>query len=149
MGNPIEVFMTVLFCAYFGFYNGMNLLLFVWAFLDVRKRLHLKGLEDYEVLENSPYTPPVSILVPAYNEAVTIEASLKSLMALRFPAFEILVVNDGSKDKTMEVLKKALKLRRRDFPFRAGIATAESTLAAGVASLEAHPLSPWAERIPP
>jgi len=55
---------------------------------------------------------------------VTIEASLKSLMALRFPAFEILVVNDGSKDKTMEVLKKALKLRRRDFPFRAGIATA-------------------------
>jgi cellulose synthase/poly-beta-1,6-N-acetylglucosamine synthase-like glycosyltransferase len=102
----------------------VNLILLVLAFIDVRKRLRLKGLEDYEVLENSPYTPPVSILVPAYNEAVTIEASLKSLMALRFPAFEIIVVNDGSKDKTMDTLRRALRLRRRDFPFRAGIATA-------------------------
>ena len=112
------------FLAYWAVYNGVNLLLLVLAFLDVRKRLRLKGLDDYELLAQSPYTPPVSILVPAYNEAVTIEASLKSLMALRFPSFEIIVVNDGSKDNTMGVLQQTLKLRRRDVPFRAAIATA-------------------------
>ena len=115
---------TILFLAYFGIYNTVNFVLLGLAFVDVRKRLHLKGLDDYEVLAHSPYTPPVSILVPAYNEAVTVESSLASLMALRFPAFEIIVVNDGSKDTTMEVLHRALRLRRRDFPFRAGIATA-------------------------
>jgi len=115
---------SMLFLAYFGIYNGVNFLLVVLAFVDVRKRLRLKGLDDYEMLESSPYTPPLSILVPAYNEAVTIETSLRSLMKLRFPAFEIIVVNDGSKDQTMEVLRRALRLRRRDFPFRAGIATA-------------------------
>ncbi len=116
--------LTWIFVAYFAIYNGVNLLLLVFAFIDVRKRLRLKGLDDYELLEQSPYTPPVSILVPAYNEAVTIGPSLQSLMALRFPNFEIIVVNDGSKDGTMEVLQKTLQLRRRDVPFRAGIATA-------------------------
>jgi cellulose synthase/poly-beta-1,6-N-acetylglucosamine synthase-like glycosyltransferase len=115
---------SVIFFSYFMLYNIANVVLVLLAFVDVRKSLRMKGLADYDLLEKSPYTPPVSILVPAYNEAVTIEASLKSLMALRFPNFEIIVVNDGSKDKTMEVLQKTLRLRRRDFPFRAGIATA-------------------------
>src|SRR5262245_10605103 len=115
---------SCIFFAYFAIYNLTNLVLLVLAFLGVRKGLRMKGLDEHDLLEASPYTPPVSILVPAYNESVTIEASLKSLMALRFPSFEIIVVNDGSKDKTMEVLQKALQLRRRDFPFRAGIATA-------------------------
>lgn len=122
--DHLALVISCVFLAYFGLYNGLNFLLVAFAFVDVRKRLHLKGLEDYELLAKSPYTPPVSILVPAYNEEKTIEASLKSLMALRFPAFEIIVVNDGSKDRTMDVLKQVLQLRRRDFPFRAGIATA-------------------------
>lgn len=115
---------TLIFLAYFGVYNGLNFVLLLLAFVDVRRRLHLKGLEDYALLADSPYTPPISILVPAYNEAVTIEASLKSLMALRFPSFEIIVVNDGSKDRTLQVLEEKLALRRRDFPYRAAIATA-------------------------
>jgi len=115
---------SCIFFAYFAIYNLANLALLALAFAGVRKGMRMKGLVEHDLLERSPYTPPVSILVPAYNESVTIEASLKSLMALRFPSFEIIVVNDGSKDKTMEVLQTALQLRRRDFPFRAGIATA-------------------------
>jgi len=55
--------------------------------------------------------PPVSLLVPAYNEEATIAASIWSLLQLEYPALEIVVVNDGSKDSTLEVLKREFELR--------------------------------------
>ncbi len=125
MYRELALFFTWLFLLYFVAYNTFNLTLLVMAFLDVRKRLWMRGLDDRKMLLESPYTPPLSILVPAYNEAVTISASLKSLMSLRLPRFEIIVVNDGSSDKTVDVLKDTLKLQRRDIPYRPGIATAQ------------------------
>ncbi len=44
--------------------------------------------------------PRVAILVPAYNESSTIEAALRSLLQVEYPALEIIVVDDGSKDDT-------------------------------------------------
>lgn len=46
--------------------------------------------------------PPVTIIVPAYNEGPVIEASVRSLLRLDYPAYEILVVDDGSTDETRE-----------------------------------------------
>src|SRR5688572_25443795 len=48
--------------------------------------------------------PPIAIVAPAYNEALTIEESVKALLALHYPDFEVIVVNDGSKDATLQVL---------------------------------------------
>ncbi len=124
MYHDVALFFTWLFLAYFLAYHSFNFLLLILAFVDVRRGLWMRALDAPELLLRSPYTPPLSILVPAYNEAVTIGASLRSLIALRLPRFEIIVVNDGSKDKTVEVLKETLQLRRRDFPYRPGIATA-------------------------
>lgn len=115
---------TLVFLLYFVAYNTGNLILLVLAFVDVRRSLWTRASENYQILHESPYTPPLSILVPAYNEAVTIVPSLESLINIRFPRFEIIVVNDGSSDDTMEVLKKELGLSRRDVPYREGIATA-------------------------
>ncbi len=58
----------------------------------------------------SDVAPPVAVLVPAYNEERTIVASLRALLALRYPDFEIIVINDGSIDATLQVLKDNLKL---------------------------------------
>ncbi|HZL84499.1 MAG TPA: glycosyltransferase [Candidatus Krumholzibacteria bacterium] len=124
MLHDIALALSWLFLAYFIAYHSFNFLLILLAFADVRRGLWLRALDAPDLLLKSPYTPPLSILVPAYNEAVTIGASLRSLMALRLPRFEIIVVNDGSKDKTIDVLQESLKLRRRDFPYRPGIATA-------------------------
>jgi len=47
---------------------------------------------------------PISILVPAYNEELTILSTIKSLLTLYYPEFEIIVINDGSTDKTLDLL---------------------------------------------
>jgi cellulose synthase/poly-beta-1,6-N-acetylglucosamine synthase-like glycosyltransferase len=54
--------------------------------------------------------PAISLLVPAYNEAATIAASVHSMLQLDYPEFEIIVVNDGSRDDTLQVLQREFGL---------------------------------------
>lgn len=54
--------------------------------------------------------PPITIVVPAYNEAANIVGSLRSLLQLNYPEFEVVVCNDGSKDDTLELLKREFQL---------------------------------------
>lgn len=55
--------------------------------------------------------PPVTVIAPAFNEEATIVESVRSLLALRYPEFEIVIVNDGSDDRTMEMMRRAFELR--------------------------------------
>jgi cellulose synthase/poly-beta-1,6-N-acetylglucosamine synthase-like glycosyltransferase len=59
----------------------------------------------------SPLTPPISVLVPAYNEAAGIVDSVRSLLAMEYRQFEVIVINDGSTDDTIERLMAAFDLR--------------------------------------
>src|SRR5271155_1464204 len=52
----------------------------------------------------SPFELPVSVLVPAYNEAEGIIQTVESLLHLEYSEYEIIVVNDGSTDKTLQLL---------------------------------------------
>lgn len=54
--------------------------------------------------------PPITMLAPAYNEAATVRDSIMSLLALDYPRFEVIVINDGSKDATLEVLQQSFDL---------------------------------------
>ena len=93
----------VFFLAYFIALNGSYLLLNLFALIAIKRHL-----DNYSLAElPRPYSglePPVSILVPAYNEEATIAASVRSIMQLEYPDFEILVINDGSRDGTLNVL---------------------------------------------
>jgi len=53
---------------------------------------------------------PISILVPAYNESLTIISSVRSMLNLDYPEHEIIIINDGSSDDTLEVLIEAFSL---------------------------------------
>ncbi|MAN74721.1 MAG: glycosyl transferase [Henriciella sp.] len=55
--------------------------------------------------------PPIALISPAYNEERSIVQSVRSLMALRYASFEVIVVNDGSKDATLERLIEAFDLK--------------------------------------
>ncbi|MFE5323589.1 glycosyltransferase family 2 protein [Paenibacillus sp. NPDC056579] len=65
----------------------------------------------FRELSGSQFVPPVSILVPSYNEELTIIDNVRSLMALEFPVYEVIVINDGSKDNTLQVLVEQFDLK--------------------------------------
>ena len=64
------------------------------------------------------YCVPVSILVPAYNEEVTVVETVKSLLDLKYNLYEIIVISDGSKDKTCEVLIDAFHMEEINKPIQ-------------------------------
>jgi cellulose synthase/poly-beta-1,6-N-acetylglucosamine synthase-like glycosyltransferase len=72
----------------------------------------------------SDLSPPVSIVVPAYNESAGIIESIRSIEMVTYPKFEIVVVNDGSKDDTLEKLIDHFKMLALPMPFRPSIKTA-------------------------
>ncbi|MGH2940567.1 MAG: glycosyltransferase [Solirubrobacterales bacterium] len=69
-----------------------------------------RPVRDYRSVAESEMSMPVSILVPAYNEEPSIVASLRSLLKSQFIEFEVVVINDGSKDRTLGVLQEAFGL---------------------------------------
>jgi cellulose synthase/poly-beta-1,6-N-acetylglucosamine synthase-like glycosyltransferase len=72
----------------------------------------------------SPFTPPVSVLLPAHNEEAGIVSSVSSLLALHYPRHEVIVINDGSTDRTLQRLREAFELVPAREALRARIATA-------------------------
>ncbi|RYD93000.1 MAG: glycosyltransferase, partial [Sphingobacteriales bacterium] len=58
---------------------------------------------------NPSELPHVSIIVPAYNEEVNVVSTIESLLKLQYPDFDIIFVDDGSKDKTFEIVTAAYK----------------------------------------
>jgi cellulose synthase/poly-beta-1,6-N-acetylglucosamine synthase-like glycosyltransferase len=114
--NDVVLGFNYLVLLYFLAINGVYLVLYVLSFVEISyavKRDLFAGLSE---LFASNYAPPISVVVPAYNESATIVTSVHSLLALRYPAHEVVVVNDGSKDDTLEVLKEEFGLYESDQP---------------------------------
>lgn len=62
------------------------------------------------------YYIPVSIIVPAHNEEITVVDTVKSLLMMDYRLYEIIVVDDGSTDQTMQVLVDAFQLQKVNRP---------------------------------
>jgi cellulose synthase/poly-beta-1,6-N-acetylglucosamine synthase-like glycosyltransferase len=82
--------------------NQLMLISFGWR--EISEYVKRKSLRDYATIASSELSVPVSIVVPAYNEEGVIAESVRSLLNSHYAAFEVVVVNDGSNDRTLDVL---------------------------------------------
>lgn len=102
-------FTTWFIFAYFILLNAGYLALNFLSLIALQRNKQDKLLEDLPQLF-SGLQPGISILVPAYNEEATIIAAVRSMFQLTYSDFEVIVINDGSKDRTLEVLRQAFSL---------------------------------------
>jgi cellulose synthase/poly-beta-1,6-N-acetylglucosamine synthase-like glycosyltransferase len=96
--------------AYFFAINASYLALIALASVEFSRHLRrvpFAGLEDAAA---SPLTQPVSVLVPAHDEEAGIVPAVRAMLALRYPEHEVVVIDDGSRDQTVERLRAAFDL---------------------------------------
>jgi cellulose synthase/poly-beta-1,6-N-acetylglucosamine synthase-like glycosyltransferase len=110
---------------YFLLLNGVYIIIYIISFIAISDHMRREVFGGFSELFTSDYAPPVSLVVPAYNEEATIAESVRSFLALHYPIFEVVVVNDGSKDGTLEVLMREFDLLASDQPVRKQLETAE------------------------
>lgn len=89
--------------------NSIYFALMVLGYFAVRDS-HRLSISELETLSTSPLLPSISILAPAYNESVSIRDSVRAMIALNYPNHEVVVINDGSTDDTLEVLIEHFRL---------------------------------------
>ncbi len=89
---------------YFLLLNSFYALLLVLSIPQLWLHWRLSDDEQLSRLLSSEALPALSLLVPAYNEEVTIASSALSFLTLAYPKFEVILINDGSKDRTIDVL---------------------------------------------
>lgn len=95
-------------------YSIILLLFYVFIGLysigETRRYLLKNSFTDYSVLASSTETPGVSIIAPAFNEGATVIENVRSLLSVYYPNLELIVVNDGSKDDSLQKLIDAYQL---------------------------------------
>jgi cellulose synthase/poly-beta-1,6-N-acetylglucosamine synthase-like glycosyltransferase len=107
--SPIVIAIELLLFAYFVVVNAIDFALIVVAMRRLPAFIKL-GRADTLRSATLPYATPVSIILPAYNEEEHILAVVTSLSNIKYPNYEIIVVNDGSKDATLKILQDAYDL---------------------------------------
>ncbi|MCD6332924.1 MAG: glycosyltransferase family 2 protein [Bacteroidales bacterium] len=95
----------------------------IFSAFYLRQYIHKNSFVDYSAILASPFVPSISILAPAYNEGKSIIENVRALLSLYYSDFEVVVINDGSKDDTLDKLIKVYDLELVDFFFEYKIPT--------------------------
>ena len=109
--NGIFIYGTSLLMAY-----G---LLAIMSLMAIRRYIKRNSTVDLNILVESPLAPGISVVAPAFNETVTIVQNVRSLLTFNYPKFEVIIINDGSTDDTLEKLITEFELEHVPYAFKA------------------------------
>ena len=107
--NAVFLITAVIFTTY--------LVLTIFSAISLRKYLRKNSYVDYNSIVSSPLAPSISVIAPAFNESQTIEDNIRTLLSLYYNNFEVVVVNDGSSDNSMELMIKTYDLEKVNYFF--------------------------------
>ncbi|SDC41676.1 Glycosyltransferase, catalytic subunit of cellulose synthase and poly-beta-1,6-N-acetylglucosamine synthase [Pelagirhabdus alkalitolerans] len=110
---------------YMIFVNAIYTLLFLVSIHALYIHRQKKKYWSYEDMLASNYTPPLSLIIPCYNEESTINDNVKALLSMNYREFELIIVNDGSKDSTLDQLISEFELQKIKMPYRRKLNTEE------------------------
>ncbi len=104
------------------FIYGVSLLLIyallaIMSFLNIALFLRKESYTDYKVIVGSPLAPGISVIAPAFNEGLTIISNVRSLLTFDYPNYEVIIINDGSTDDTLEKVINEFSLVKVDFAY--------------------------------
>lgn len=114
ISSTLWTLLAVFHLVVFGYFLVLNTYYFVmslFAFRQLHRYTERAELVDLEELAGEGGIPPATLIVPAYNEEKTCLEATRSFLSLNYPNHEILLVNDGSKDDTLGVLREAFDLK--------------------------------------
>jgi len=108
--------LTAIFEMFILFYAVSIFSIYIWLAIvsakELRRNFFNAKITRYDAIISSPFAPVITVIAPAYNESLTIVENIKALLGLYYPSFEIVVVNDGSKDTTLEKAIEAFDLEK-------------------------------------
>lgn len=102
--STVATTVAVLATVYIILINGSYLTLTGVAIIDLLGRRETDSYEPAGIFQSNQFLPGIAIIVPAHNEQAVITDSVSSLLSLEYPVHEVVVVNDGSSDQTLEEL---------------------------------------------
>jgi cellulose synthase/poly-beta-1,6-N-acetylglucosamine synthase-like glycosyltransferase len=98
----------------FWYYLASNLAYLAMLVIALKtSALHQRRLESHRLhwFKETPMSPPITMITPAHNEEASIRVAVRGLLELDYPDLEIIVVNDGSQDRTLQELREEFRLR--------------------------------------
>lgn len=103
-------FFVHLIIIYVAVINTIYFLMMVLGYFILRLNRTRLTVQEFDALEKSSLVPGAAVIAPAYNESVTVRESVSGMLKLRYPNYEVIVVNDGSKDDTLAILIREFRL---------------------------------------
>lgn len=100
--------------ALFWYYLASNLAYLTMLLIALKtSAAHQRWLQSHRLgwIKQSPLAPPITIIAPAHNEERSIRVAVRNLLDIDYPAIELIVVNDGSQDRTLHELQDEFNLR--------------------------------------
>jgi poly-beta-1,6-N-acetyl-D-glucosamine synthase len=107
--NAVFILTALIFTTY--------LILTIFSAISLRKYLRKNSYVDYNTIVASPLAPSLSVIAPAYNESENIIDNIRTLLSLYYNNYEVVVVNDGSKDDSLEKMIKTYELEKVSYYF--------------------------------
>jgi cellulose synthase/poly-beta-1,6-N-acetylglucosamine synthase-like glycosyltransferase len=93
------------------------LVLTIFSAISLRLYLRKNSYVDYNTIVSSPLAPTLSVIAPAFNESRTIIDNIRTLLSLYYNNYEVIVVNDGSTDDSMEKMMEIYELEKVNYYF--------------------------------